>query len=154
MNSRRKSPAKKKEIFLALSVLLALGLTLTACGEKKEKPQSSEKGASSKEGEGAGEGEAREGGTEAEGGEDGNQKARSRPVDPNSPTGIPLCDKYLEKVCKCAKSHPALKLACENGKKSAPRWKKSSGKDPASREVVETSCRTAMKQIKENFGCK
>lgn len=154
MYSRSKSPAKSFERLMAFAVLLSLGLTLAACADKKEKTGSAQEEASSEGGEGSGAGEARKGGMEADEESEGKNKARSQPVDPNSPTGIPLCDNYLEKVCKCAKSHPALKLACENGKKSAPRWKKSSGKDPRSREVVETSCRTALKQIKENFGCR
>ncbi len=73
--------------------------------------------------------------------------------DPDSPTGISLCDEYLKVVCECAKKHSALKIACENGKSSAPRWKESSVKEPSSRKIVEESCRKALAQVKENFGC-
>ncbi len=72
----------------------------------------------------------------------------------DSPTGLAVCDRYLKVVCGCAAKDPVLRKACDEGTKSAPKWKETSGKDPEQRKVVSESCRKALDMIKESFGCK
>lgn len=72
----------------------------------------------------------------------------------DSATGLAICDRYLKAVCRCAAKDPVLRKACDEGTKSAPRWKETSAKDPDQRRVVSESCRKALKMIAESFGCK
>jgi len=141
---------------LALSVgVVAVG----ACKDKKahnsdsEQTASGEKDEESDDFQGSGQGENGEKGKDRESENSSDKLNGIDSDDPNSITGIKLCDDYLNKVCACAKKRPALNLACERGKSSAPKWKASAEKDPSSKKIVEASCRNALDELKENFDC-
>lgn len=147
-----------KHFYCAGIVCLIATLSLGACKDKKEE-QTGETQTVSKESrvddsERAESQDEEFGDEEKTEEEDQSKDELADPFeDPDSLTGIPLCDRYLNVVCECAKKHPALKIACDNGKSSAPRWKESAVKDPSSKKIVEESCRKALAQVKENFGC-
>lgn len=156
-NEKKIQKSLRLQVFiLALLVGVVAG---GACKDKKAHSSGSEQAASegkdeeSDDFQGSGQGEN---GEKGKGHESENSTDKSNGIDtkdPDSLTGIKLCDDYLNKVCACAKKRPALDLACERGRSSAPKWKASAEKDPSSKKIVEASCRNALDELKENFHC-
>jgi hypothetical protein len=137
-----------------LGVLLAGGAMILA-GCKKEKPAESESAGSTQPRGGDRSPKTRGSPRDARPARTRARRAKGRLLaDPNSPTGLKACDTYLETVCRCAKKHPALKLACKQAKKSAPLWKKNAEKDPETIETTLESCQKALQSIQQTYDCK
>ncbi len=146
--------------FLVSVLAMAALLASQACGKSGKNgsagESSGDKAASSKpvQASGAGDESARKVPQTA----DSRKPARSAPGNEapagDSVTGLPICDRYLERVCACASKDPVLRKACDEGRKSAAKWKSSSAQDPEQRKVVSDSCAKALKMIEDSFGCK
>ncbi len=75
---------------------------------------------------------------------------------PESPTTLAICDEYLDALCRCAREQPdkkVLQVACDEARKSIPKWRETSAKNPEQREAEAESCRKALAQVQKDFGC-
>ncbi|MGM0597356.1 MAG: hypothetical protein ACQES9_09990 [Myxococcota bacterium] len=68
---------------------------------------------------------------------------------------IPVCEKYIQFVCKCARKYPDKKFvneACKMARKTYPSWKEMA-KEPEQQQAIMRSCKKAINELKVSDQC-
>ncbi len=134
-----------------LSVVLVA--FLAGCGGKTDRGGTKSRKSRAEEASRAGRAESDEPGAS----QGARPRPEGRPSSPRpSPTSLPECDRYLDALCRCAGERPdkkVLQVACTEAKKSLPKWRETSAKEPEQRQAQAESCRKALAEIQRDFGC-